>query len=212
MNRSPLSSIPPSQPSPYRYLGRGGGERPVRLQIIIALVAGLILVAVPLYLWRRPRAESIPSADAAVASAPVAPVLAPPPVMAPLDAGPPSISLAPFTSMKCENPGPGKTDPARCDHVTFFEDALAKAIKENQACAPASKTPYTVSFVMDMSFRTKKLNLYTGSSSSLKKDKRKELLKCVKKALPTPDWATIPHQYVRYKVDVVATYPPSDSF
>ena len=74
MNRPPFTSSPPSQPSPYRYLGRGGGERPVKLQLIIALVAGLILVAVPLYLWRRPRPEPIPTADAAVvdAGAPVA--------------------------------------------------------------------------------------------------------------------------------------------
>src|SRR3954453_9150683 len=69
LNRSPFRSSPPSQPSPYRYLGRGGGERPVRLQIVMALIATLVLVAVPLYLWRRPQPESIPSADAAVASA-----------------------------------------------------------------------------------------------------------------------------------------------
>jgi len=38
------------------------------------------------------------------------------------------------------------------------------------------------------------------------------LLRCIKRALPSPDWGTIPHQYVRYKVNVVATYPPSDTF
>lgn len=212
MNRPPLQSSPPSQPSPYRYLGRGGGDRPVRLQIIIALVAGLILVAVPLYLWRRPRPEPIPNADAAVADAGVfAPFDAGTPIVA-VDAGPPSLSLAPFTNVKCENPGPGKTPPERCDHVTFFEDALARAIRDNAACAPASKTPFTVSYVLEENFRTKKLQLYTGNSSSLKKEKRKELLRCVKKSMPTPDWATIPHQYVRYKVSVVATYPPSDGF
>src|SRR5689334_23417156 len=111
MNRPPFPSSPPSQPSPYRYLGRGGGERPVKLQIIIALVAGLILVAVPLYLWRRPRPESIPSADAAVvdAGAPVSPIVA-------FDAGPPGgVTVSPFTTIKCENPGPGKTLPERCD-------------------------------------------------------------------------------------------------
>src|SRR5262245_64699055 len=93
MNRPPFpsSSSPPSQPSPYRYLGRGGGERPVRLQIIIALVAGLILVAVPLYLWRRPKPESIPSADAATADA-GAPLLPLPPLP---DAGIPGLTLTP---------------------------------------------------------------------------------------------------------------------
>ena len=73
MARLPLRSTPPSQPSPYRYLGRGGAERPVKVQIIIALVAGLVLVAVPLYLWRRPQPETIPSADAATAAGPAAP-------------------------------------------------------------------------------------------------------------------------------------------
>src|SRR3954470_2139820 len=122
MIRPPFPSSPPSQPSPYRYLGRGGGERPVRLQIIIALVAGLILVAVPLYLWRRPRPESIPTADAAVADA-GAPIATASPIVA-FDAGPPGggIQIGTFTTLKCEKAGPGKTPAERCDRVTVFED------------------------------------------------------------------------------------------
>ena len=217
--RPPLPSSPPSQPSPYRYLGGGGGERPVRLQIIIALVAALILVAVPLYLWRRPKPESIPIADAAVAAdagvltavpgpdggAPVPPAMV-------VDAGPPGVQLAPFKTLKCENPGPGKTPPERCDRVTFFEDALAKAIRENPSCAPSAKTSFQVSFVLETDFRRKKLNLFAGKSSSIKRERTKELLRCVRKAMPTPDWGTISHQYVKYKVNVVATYPVSESF
>lgn len=212
MNRPPFPSSPPSQPSPYRYLGRGGAERPVRLQIIIALVAGLILVAVPLYLWRRPRPESIPSADAAVADAGVSDAALGSPIVA-FDAGPAGgITLSPFTTIKCENPGPGKTPPERCDHVTFFEDGLARAIRDNAACAPSAKAAFTVSFVMATDFRSKKLTLFAGKSSSLKREKAQQLLRCVKRALPAPDWGTIPHQYVRYRVNVVASYPPSDTF
>jgi len=210
MNRPPFTSSPPSQPSPYRYLGRGGGERPVKLQIIIALVAGLIIFAVPLYLWRRPKPESIPSADAAVADAgtqlPASPIVA-------FDAGPAGgIQISPFTTIKCAKPGPGRTPPERCDHVTTFEDALARAIRERPDCAPASKTAYTVSFVMEADFRRKKLNLFTGKSSSIKREKAKQLLRCVKAAMPAPDWSAISHQYVRYKVNVVATYPLRDAF
>ncbi|MBK9265152.1 MAG: hypothetical protein IPM54_35895 [Polyangiaceae bacterium] len=208
MNRSPLSSSPPSQPSPYRYLGRGGGDRPVRVQIIIALVAGMILVAVPLYLWRRPKPESIPSADAAVASdAGVPDAAAPPPVFV-IDAGPPPVSLSPFKTIRCQNPGPGKTAPERCDHVTFFEDSLARAIRENTACAPTGKNPITVSFVFEFDFRRKRTNLFSGKSSSVKKEKLKGLLRCVTRAMPKPDWPAIPHQYVKYKINVTATYPP----
>lgn len=203
MNRPPFTSSPPSQPSPYRYLGRGGGERPVKLQIIIALVAGLILVAVPLYLWRRPRPEPIPSADAAVVDA-GAPVTASPIVA--FDAGATSVQLAQFTTIKCESPGP-KTPPERCDHVTTFEDALSRAIRECATQAPASKAPYTVSYVMESDFRRKKLHLFTGKSSSIKREKARELLQCAKHHMPGPDWSAIPHQYTRYKVSLVVTYP-----
>jgi hypothetical protein len=209
MNRPPFTSSPPSQPSPYRYLGRGGSERPVKLQLIIALVAALILVAVPLYLWRRPRPESIPSADAAVvdAGAPSAsPIIA-------FDAGPPGgITLSPYTTIRCENRGTGKTAPERCDHITTLEDSLARAIRERSSCAPASKNAYTVSFVMETDFRRKKLTLFAGKSTSIKREKAKELLRCVKAAMSPPDWGTVSHQYVTYKVNVVATYPASDTF
>jgi hypothetical protein len=184
----------------------------VRLQIVIALVAGLILVAVPLYLWRRPRPESIPSADAAVAAdagapndaASDAPAVTPPP--------PRNVQLSPFTTLKCENPGPGKTPPERCDHIPFFEDGLARAIRDNAACAPSGLTPTKVSFVMEMDFRRKRTNLFIGKSSTLKKDKGKELIRCVTRGLPTVDWGTIVHQYSRYKVNVTATFPPREAF
>ncbi len=93
----------------------------MRLQIIIALVAGLILVAVPLYLWRRPRPESIPSADAAALVDAGAPETGAPSLIVAFDAGPAGgITVNPPTTIRCENPGPGKTPPERCDHVTFF--------------------------------------------------------------------------------------------
>lgn len=209
-SRPPLLG-PPSQPSPYRYLGRGGGERPVRLQIVIALVAGLILVAVPLYLWRRPRPESIPSADAAVADAgasdaSASAALAAPPPPPP----PPAVQLSPFTTLRCENPGPGKTPPERCDHIPFFEDGLARAIRDNAACAPQSATSTKVSYVLEMDFRRKRTNLFIGKSSTIKRGKGKELLRCVTRGMPTADWGTIVHQYSRYKINVTATYPPRD--
>jgi hypothetical protein len=183
----------------------------VRLQIIIALVAGLILVAVPLYLWRRPRPESIPSADAAVVDAGAAETGAGNMIVS-FDAGPAGgITVGAPTTIRCENPGPGKTPPERCDHVTFFEDSLAKTLRDNVACAPASKASFTVSFVMETDFRQKKLNLFAGKSSSLKRAKAQQLLRCIKKAMPTPDWATISHQYARYKVNVLATYAANDS-
>jgi hypothetical protein len=127
------------------------------------------------------------------------------------DAGPPGAKLGNFTTLRCKNTGPGKTPPERCDHVMFFEDALARAVRENQSCAPSSKSPMTVSYLMDTDFQKKKLNVSLGKSTTLKSKQSRELLKCIKRALPTPDWGTIPHQYTFYKVSVIATYPPGDA-
>ena len=55
----------PGDPSSRRLgVGSGGRDRPLRAQIVVALVAVCILIAVPLYLLRRPGGKS-----AAVASA-----------------------------------------------------------------------------------------------------------------------------------------------
>lgn len=211
--RPPVRSVPPSSPSPYRYLGRGGGERPVRVQVILALVAALVLVAVPLYLWRRPQPANIPSADAAtVASG----ALLPPPAPSPGAPDPqqlvvppsgPQIQIAPIKTLRCQDPGPGRTPPERCDGIRFFEDSLTRAIRDSAACAPATKNGFVVSYVLDMHFGKKRTNLTLGRSTTLPKSRRRELLRCVEKAMQTPDWDRIPHQHLKYTINAIATYP-----
>jgi len=181
--------------------------------MILGLVVGLVLVAVPLYLWRRPdpstAAETggggegggsatidgsesyIPLVDASVA---------------------PEVKLSPFKTIRCVDPGPGKTPPERCDHITFFEDGLTRSIRENSLCAPETTTGATVSFVMDVDFRRKKVKIYRGKSSTVPSSRTKELFTCIKRAMPTPEWSTIPHQHARYVVNTKATYPPSETF
>jgi hypothetical protein len=65
---------------------------------------------------------------------------------------------------------------------------------------------------MEVDFRRKRTNLFVGKSSTIKKEKGKELLRCVTRGMPTPDWGTIVHQYAKYKVNVTATYPPREAF
>jgi hypothetical protein len=215
--RPPLRSTPPQSGAPFRYLGRGGGERPVRVQIILALVAALVLVAVPLYLWRRPQPATIPSADAATSGQ--APPVPGPTVGAPGAASTnlvgattgPSVEVGPVKTLKCQDPGPGRTPPERCDGIRFFEDGLTRAIKDSAACAPPSRNGYVVSYVLEFHFGKKRTNLFLGKSTTLSKSKRKELLKCIERGLPTPDWDRIPHQHLKYTVNTVATYPPSDA-
>src|SRR5512140_1027414 len=84
---------PPSEPRPDRRARDFGlgYDRPARLQMLVALVLGLVLVAIPLYLWRRPRAESpIVSAQPDAEAAPLAASLD-------LDAGPGDDAGGPVT-------------------------------------------------------------------------------------------------------------------
>jgi len=181
--------------------------------MIIALVAGLVLVAVPLYLWRRPGPNDAAD-DVAAAEDGGAAIDGAVPYVPLIDAGPmaPKVKLSPFKTVRCQDPGPGKTPPERCDHITFFEEALARAIRENVLCAPATKEGTNVSFVMEIDFRRKTRKVYWGKSSSVSRSRTKELFRCVVRALPTPEWSTVPHQHAKYVVNVVATYPPSELF
>lgn len=209
--RSGFPSTPPSQPSPYRQLG-SGGQQPVRVQMIIGLVVGLVLVAVPLYLWRRPdQADDVAvdeTADASDAGDGGIPDYIPL-----VDASTaPRVKLEPFRTIWCKDPGPGKTPPERCDHVAFFEDALARAVRESTHCAPETKTGATISIVMDFDFRRKNLKIYRGKSSTLPASRTKELFSCITRAMPNPDWGSIPHQHAHYLVNLKATYPPTETF
>lgn len=191
------------------------------MQVILALVAALVLVAVPLYLWRRPQPANIPSADAAPMSegallpppAPSSGAVDPNQLVVP-PAGP-QIQIAPIKTLKCQDPGPGRTPAERCDGIRFFEDSLGRAIRDSAACAPPSKSGFVVSYILEMHFGKKRTNLYMGKSTTLSRSRRKELIRCVERAMQTPDWDRIPHQHLKYTINALATYPsiapPEDS-
>ena len=189
----------------------------MRVQIIMALVAALVLVAVPLYLWRRPQAETISSADAAVAAsaraAPVAPGASGAPALVPpgmaVAATAPRIEIAPIKTLKCQDAGPGRTPPERCDGIRAFEDALTRAIRDSQSCAPEAKSSFVMSYVLETNFSKKHQSLFLGKSTSLARSKRKDLLKCVERAMQAADWDRVPHQHQKYTINAVVTYPPS---
>lgn len=201
----------------------------MRVQMSLVLVALLVLVAVPLYLWRRPHpagpASETPALDAGVlvgdslaaaADAGAARALVgtdAAPVAAPLDAdaGAPGkrVTLAEARTVKCVGgKGVGRVAPERCDHLAWFEDALARTIRDNVACAPQLPTGGTVSFVLAVDFPHKKTHLFAGKSGSVKRKQGVELVRCIAHALPQPDWASVQHQYLRYDLGILATYPP----
>ena len=91
-------------------------------------------------------------------------------------------------TLKCQDAGPGRTPPERCDGIRFFEDGLTRAIRDSAACAPPSKAGSLVSFILEAHFSKKRTNLFLGKSTTLSRTRRKELLRCVERALGTPDW------------------------
>lgn len=184
----------------------------MRVHLLLAVVVALVVVTVPLYLWRRPRgAPAVPTPDAG-ALADLAEGGAADSGGASMagDAGGASgVSLADARTVRCVGERNVKVPVERCERLPFFEGALSQAIRDNVACAPITATGGTVSFVLTIDFQLKKTHLWPGQSGTIKRRDARDPVRCVKRALPAPDWSTIAHQYRRYDVAVLATYPPS---
>lgn len=192
-----------------RRLGVGsasGADRPLRAQLVVALVALLVLVAVPLYLWRRP-SEAEPEVPATSASV-VAPAM---PTVTGDDGGlNERVSLAPAQRIKCSASQRATGQEGNlCDQLRFFEDALSKAIRENTDCAPEGEG--TINYVLRVDFKQQSVHVYPGASGKWKGPAARKATKCVKRALPAPPWTSIQHQYQFYQIAILATYRPRQS-
>jgi hypothetical protein len=192
-------------------------ERPVRVQLAVALLAGLVLVAVPLYLWRRPRAAASVDADTATPSASLE--AAPPPnpavalVAAALDGGVATseVTLGRVWVDKCQKPSSGRTPSAQCDRQPFFEEALVRAVLENTSCAPKLRKAGSISFALNVDYGRKKLAMFPGKSGTIRRDAAREAVRCVSRGLPQPDWQALSHLHTKYVIAVLATYPPTSA-
>ncbi|HSO39546.1 MAG TPA: hypothetical protein VLT33_43770 [Labilithrix sp.] len=172
--------------------------------MIVALILGLVLVAIPLYLWRRPRADAVAVAGAGDGGA--APVAVAPPEVAAADDKP---TLGEPKSVLCQDPGPKKTSAEQCDHVVEVEKALAKAIEESASCIPKEAGGGTVVYVADVSFKRKALNVATPKDGRSLKN-AKAVAACqsaVKTRLSALSLEPIAHTHARYKIAITATYP-----
>ena len=204
--------LPPQNPAPLRHLGTSTGPKPLRSPAVLGLLAVLVLVALPVYLLRRPKPsktaaiEPLPRLEtSAVAPAPEAG----PPASPPESPSSKRIALADPKTARCTPKGGGRATTERCERLPPFEDALARAIRENIACAPPAANPYTVSFVLSVDFDKKTTHLWAGRSGSMKKRSSADLIRCVEHAIVAPEWETVAHQFQRYDVNMIAAYPGS---
>jgi hypothetical protein len=207
-SRSSFPSVP-GEPR-VRRLGVGpssGADRPLRAQVIVALVCVAMLIAVPLYLLRKPALKSAAGSGAPSASGSVDPSpSAKAPV--PLPAAPAAaarLTLGAVQKVRCGATPAAQTDGALCDTLAPFEDALRKAVLATEDCAPKSKTKGSINYVLTIDFQKKKLHVFPGASGDWRGKVARRACNCVREAVKVNDW-NVPHQFRHYAIAVLATY------
>lgn len=170
------------------------------------------MLAVLLYLWRRPSAAEHDARDVlpepSASSAPSAPAIVRTPV-APKDKAPIArVKIGTVQHLKCGSSPKNLTgESSLCDGLPFFEQALAKAIDEKVECTPKGKDEGSVNYVTTVDFRTHDVRVFPGRSGTWRGKQAKVAAECVRKALPAPTWDTMIHQYRYYVFALLATYP-----
>jgi len=209
--RPTFGSIP-SEPS-LRRLGVGGSttnERPMRAQLVVAAAVSLMLVAVPLYLWRRPGLASQADAPTAAEANKVAVAVAAKPLTEPkvshaVESG---LKLEPVVRVSCGSAANRlSTLGELCDRLPPLEEALIRAIQESQVCVPKSAKKSAINHVLTVDFTTKRLHIFPGKSGDWKGRSARKVTDCVTRALPKVDWGAITHKYRYYVIAQMVKYP-----
>jgi hypothetical protein len=211
---SQRDGLPSSRPM---TLG-GRVQRDVRLQAALALLIGIALVAVPLFIWGRSKkkhGEQETTAASASASedagAPTV-VFGDAGAQVSVDAGGRLVTFGEPRYLKCQDPGAARTTPDKCDHLGPIEEVVTKAIADRAStCLPALKQNTAVNVIVDVSFKKKKLHLTAGKDgTTLPAAQRKKVLSCIEKGIAAPSWETLTHAHQRYVFQFLATFgaPP----
>jgi hypothetical protein len=214
-----MTPLPPPSTAPSSRTPTLGGrvQRDVRLQAALALVVGIAIVAVPLFLWGRGKKRGN-EANAAASSSVSTEQPGPPAVIfgdagasVAVDAGGRMVQFGEPHYLKCQDPGPAKTAADKCDHLGPIEDLVTKAIADRVAsCLAPLPTTQTVNVIVDVSFKRKKLKIKEGKDgSSMPAAQRKKLINCVEKGIVSPNWDTIGHAHQRYLFQFLATFGAS---
>jgi len=212
-SRSSFPSVP-GEPR-VRRLGVGSsssGDRPLRAQVIVALVCAAMLIAVPLYLWRKPSTRATPGQPVASASSSTGPQALPKaPAAAAAPAAPASrLTLGAVQKVRCgASPSASQSEGTLCDTLGPFEEALKKAVLASEDCAPKAKVKGSINFVLTVDFVHKKLHVFPGASGDWRGKVARRATACVNNAVKIADW-NVPHQYRYYAIAVLASYaaPP----
>lgn len=207
------SQSPPSSREPsVRRLGNAGSssERPIRAQAVVGFALVLSLVAMPLYLLRRPGNDSR-SAPVEVDTPGFGGV-----VREEFDAGAAvtDVVLGPLQRVRCGVSASQTTgEGGLCDPLPMLEAALRQSILGNVDCAPRTGKEGSLNYVLEVDFTNDRLNLFAGQSGTWRGPRAKRAATCVLRSLPPLPWTDIAHQHQYYAIAILATYPapePSD--
>ena len=217
-NTPPSSREPPSSSiASSRTLTLGGRvQRDVRLQAALALVVGIAVVAVPLFIWGRSKkhggneAASSASVSSDDAGAPTV-IFGDAGAQVAVDAGGRTVTFGEPHYLRCQDPGPAKTAPEKCDHLGPIEEIVTKAIAERGAsCIPPLANTQTVNFVVDVSFKRKRIHVRDGKEgSTMAAPTRKRMISCIEKGMAAPTWEGLGHAHQRYVFQFLASFGAS---
>jgi hypothetical protein len=207
MARSSPSQPSSREPSVRRLSATASGERPIRAQAVVAFAIALMLVAVPLYLLRRPAGSAL-----------ALPADAPAPgfggvMRTELDAGAEvtDVLLGPLQRVRC---GASATQTSGegglCDALPLLERALRQGIRSNVDCAPRADKEGSINYVLEVDFMSNRLNIFAGQSGTWRGPRAKKAATCVLRSLPPLPWTDLDHQHQYYAIAILATYPPPE--
>jgi hypothetical protein len=208
MPRSSHPSLPPASEPNLRRLARSNtAERPLRAQLVVASVLALIVVAVPLYLLRRPGGAKDP-VDQAPQSRGFGGIIKPQ-----QDASDHSVNvtLGPVQRTKCSaSPAQRGNEGGLCDALPDLENALRAGIRQTHECAPRTGKLGTINYVLEVDFSKNRLNVFPGRSGKWKGPQARRAAKCVLGSFPPVPWERLAHQYRYYNIAIQASYPAPD--
>jgi hypothetical protein len=204
------SQSPPSsrEPSLRRLSQAGSSERPIRAQAVVGFALVLALVAVPLYLLRRPGAGSL--ATPADAGAPGFGGV----IRTELDAatGLTDVMLGPLQRVRCgASASQTSGEGGLCDRLPMLEGALRQAIQANVDCAPRTGKEGSINYVLEVDFTSNRLNIFAGQSGTWRGPRAKKAATCVLRSLPPLPWTDMAHQYSYYAIAILASYRAPES-
>lgn len=201
---------PPSHPDARRSKPDArdpldGDDRVARLQMLVALALGVLLVSGSLYVWRRPTHDA--DAEKAVAAQAAQTALGEP-ALAVVTKKEPIVLVGDARVLACQDPGPNKTEGAACGTGEPLGLALKKAIADNEACLPPSEGAGSIEFVADFQFERKRLTVTAPISTRTVKSSRAAVgcAAAIKRSLLAGNALGLPHEHARMKVAAQASY------